>query len=190
MAERQIKEEFRVGYLETFEPQNVLAAYEAGCDELRYESMISTGEEYYWLRITALIAKNDDDGAIHMLVYRQNIDAEKRQESRTQKLAMTDETTGLYTKSATRRLIEQRLPESPKQLHALFVFDIDVFKQANDLLGHAFGDTVIESFKHTIRSSFRAGDIVGHVGGDEFVVFVPVPSASWVKRKAEVLSCP
>ena len=188
VAEKQVKEEFRQGYLETFLPENVLAAYERGCDELRYEFMISTGGDYYWMRITARIVKNDEDGSVHMLTYRQNIDAEKRREERMSQLAMTDEMTGLFTKSATERLIDRRLKEAPGQLHAFFIFDIDVFKEANDLYGHAFGDAVIESFTDTIRLNFRADDIIGRVGGDEFVAFVPVPSESWAKRKAEVLS--
>ena len=188
VAEKQIKEEFRQGYLETFLPKNVLAAYESGRDELRYEFMISTGGEYYWLRITACIVKNDVDGSIHMLTYRQNIDAEKRREDHMRQLTMTDEMTDLLTKVATERLIGHRLEEAPERLHAFFIFDIDVFKEANDLFGHAFGDTVIKSFAETIRTSFRADDIIGRVGGDEFVAFVPVPSESWAKRKAEVLS--
>lgn len=190
VAERQIKEEFRQGYLDMFSPESVLAALEQGRDVLSYECLIraSGDEDYYWMRITARIVQNEEDGSVRMLVYRQDIDAEKRQESRMHLLAMTDEMTGLYTKSATKRLIEERLADAPDETRAFFIFDIDVFKQANDRFGHAFGDTVIESFTGTIRSSFRKDDVIGRVGGDEFVAFVSAPSAEWAKRKAEVLS--
>ncbi|WP_197735964.1 sensor domain-containing diguanylate cyclase [Arabiibacter massiliensis] len=188
VAEKQIKEEFRQGYLDMFSPESVLAAFAEGRDVLSYECMISSGGDYYWMRITARLVQNDADDSVRMLVYRQNIDAEKRQENRLQHLAMTDEMTGLYTKSATMHLIERRLAERPDETCAFFIFDIDVFKQANDRFGHVFGDSVIESFTGTIRSSFRKDDIIGRVGGDEFVAFVTVPSDTWAKRKAEVLS--
>ena len=134
------------------------------------------------------IVKNEEDGAVHMLVYRQNIDAEKQREDHMRRLAMTDEMTGLYTKSATERVTEHALEEDRTGLFAFFIFDIDVFKQANDRFGHAFGDTVIESFTGSIRLAFRKDDIIGRIGGDEFVAFVSVPDEAWAKRKAEELS--
>ena len=47
------------------------------------------------------------------------------------------------------------MKEKPNQLYAFFIVDIDTFKQANDLYGHIFGDTVIEKFTRSLRSQFR-----------------------------------
>ena len=111
-AQKQIKEEFRKGYIETFSPEHVLRAYAEGTEKLIYEFMISKdSEQYYWMRITARIVKLESDDSIHMLVYRQNIDTEKRREQKMQLLAQTDEMTGLLTKSATRRRIDELLEE-------------------------------------------------------------------------------
>ena len=46
----------------------------------------------------------------------------------------------------------------------------DKFKYANDTFGHLFGDSVIKAVAATLRATFRATDIVGRTGGDEFVV--------------------
>ena len=54
--------------------------------------------------------------------------------------------------------------------HALIVVDLDKFKYANDTFGHLFGDSVIKAVAATLRATFRATDIVGRTGGDEFVV--------------------
>lgn len=189
VAEKQIKEEFRQGYIDIFSPENVLRAYGNGQDTLQYDFMISTGGDYYWMRITARIICWESDNSIHMLTYRQNIDPEKRQERRMLKLVQTDEMTGLFTKTAIRQKVEASLLESPGKLFAFFIFDIDNFKQANDLHGHSFGDSVIVSFTETIRLHFRKGDLIGRIGGDEFAAFVPVPDESWVKRKAKELNC-
>lgn len=188
VAEKQIKEEFRQGYINTFLPENVLRAYEAGADHLAYEFMTTKdGSKYYWMRITARIVKLESDDSIHMLIYRQNIDAEKRQERRMQLLAQTDEMTGLLTKSATKRHIQQLLLQNPQRTCAYFILDIDNFKLANDLYGHAFGDTVIREFVRILRANFRSDDIIGRIGGDEFAAFVPVPSEEWAQRKALLL---
>ena len=187
VAEKQIKEEFRQGYIDTFKPENVISAYEAGQDTLKYEFMMSTGGAYFWMRITARILRQKSDGSLHMLTYRQNIDAEKRQENRLQELAQLDEMTGLLTKTATRRHIEHLLKEKPDQLYAFFILDIDTFKQANDLYDHAFGDSVIEQFAAVLRTQFREQDMIGRIGGDEFAVFIPVPDLAWVKTRAQQL---
>ncbi|MDO5603187.1 MAG: sensor domain-containing diguanylate cyclase, partial [Oscillospiraceae bacterium] len=169
VAEKQIKKEFQQGYIKTFSPENVLRAYQAGQEMLRYEFMISTGGDYYWMRITAK-AVEWEDGSVHMLTYRQNIDAEKKQECKMQLLAETDEMTGLFTKTATQRHIEEALQKQPGP-HTFFIFDIDNFKEANDHFGHAFGDEVIKDFAKILQKSFQPEDIVGRLGGDEFGAF-------------------
>ncbi|MBC3515905.1 GGDEF domain-containing protein [Neobittarella massiliensis] len=173
VAQKQIKEEFRQGYIDTFSPQNVLDCYRAGRDTLQYEFMISTGGDYYWMRITARLIENPGDGAVHMLTYRQNIDAEKRRQRRMQRLAHTDEMTGLYTKTATQLEMQQRLARSADGPFGFFILDIDNFKNANDSLGHEFGDTVIQSFAHKLVEHFGPEAVVGRIGGDEFAALVP-----------------
>lgn len=188
VAGKQIKEEFREGYIETFKPENVLKAHAEGHDTLRYEFMIlNENQDYYWMRITARIVPWEGDGSIHMLTYRQNIDAEMRQEQRLQVLAQTDEMTGLLTKGATERQIKRRIMEEPGRSHALFLFDIDRFKEANDIHGHAFGDSVIKTFAKTIRQHFRKDDLIGRIGGDEFAAFITVSDEEWVREKAAEL---
>lgn len=192
IAAKQVKEEFRQGYIATFSPENVLRAYASGQDTLRYDFMISSGEQdYYWMRITARIVRCESDGAIHMLTYRQNIDAEKRQERRLRELAQADETTGLLTRSAIQRLGEQLLNEKSAAMYAFFLCDIDNFKQANDKFGHDYGDSVIRAFAHTMQGQFQQDNILGRLSGDEFAALVPIPAghgAEWATEKANALN--
>ena len=53
---------------------------------------------------------------------------------------------------------------------ALFLFDLDNMKQANDAYGHAEGDRLIRRFGELLRSHTRETDIVARFGGDEFAV--------------------
>lgn len=54
----------------------------------------------------------------------------------------------------------------------MFVVDIDNFKKINDTMGHAFGDEVLKTLGKHICGEFRASDIIGRTGGDEFMVFL------------------
>lgn len=189
IAQKQIKEEYRQGYIETFSPEHILKAYAEGTEKLFYEFMISKdSEQYYWMRITARIVKLESDDSIHILVYRQNIDSEKRREQEMLLLAQTDEMTGLLTKSATRRRINELLNEYPDEHFAYFIFDIDNFKQANDQFGHAFGDTVIRAFTQILLDYFRKDDTLGRIGGDEFVAFVRGVDRAGATERAGQLS--
>lgn len=188
IAQKQIKEEFRQGYLDTLLPENVMRAHEQGIDSLKYDCMITKdGERYYWIRIIARIVVWESDQSIHLLVYRQNIDEEKRKEERLEQLASMDEMTGLLSKTTTQCRIEQLLKERQGRLGALLIMDIDNFKQANDLYGHAFGDKVILSFARSLLSSFSNEALVGRIGGDEFAVFLWVDSVKTAEEKARVL---
>ena len=52
------------------------------------------------------------------------------------------------------------------------MMDVDYFKQINDTYGHAVGDRVLYKVGHLLKSSFRENDIVGRIGGDEFLIFM------------------
>lgn len=86
--------------------------------------------------------------------------------------ADTDLLTGLSNKLATERKIKEYMGKNPDTQSMMFLFDIDNFKKINDTMGHAFGDEVLRSLGKQIGAIFRASDIVGRVGGDEFMVFL------------------
>ncbi|WP_320936247.1 sensor domain-containing diguanylate cyclase [Enterocloster lavalensis] len=185
IAEKQIKEEYREGYVAMFSPDNVIREYEAGNNHLSYDFMMSMdGGDYHWMRVETYIFFSEEDQSIHMFAYRKNIDEEKKKEFQ----AATDEMTGLFTKKMTERLIDRRLMEYPGARYAFMIFDIDRFKDVNDHYGHAFGDFCICSFTQIIKEHFREEDIVGRIGGDEFAVFIPVSDLSCVEAKAAELS--
>ena len=86
--------------------------------------------------------------------------------------ADTDQLTGLNNKMATERKIQEYIEQNPDKQCLFFLFDIDNFKKINDTLGHAFGDEVLRSLGHQLSNEFRVTDIIGRIGGDEFVLFL------------------
>ena len=62
-------------------------------------------------------------------------------------------------------------PDAPPS--AVLMFDIDHFKQINDLLGHAVGDEALRQIARCVRDTLREHDVAGRLGGDEFAVLLP-----------------
>lgn len=188
IANKQIKEEYRQGYLDTFSPENVIKAYKNGTENLRYDFMISVdGESYYWMRITAHLFFWDEDKSLRMLVYRENIDVQMKRELYLYDQMQKDPLTGLLNKTAIQNGIHDMLLKYPEKGFAFFIMDIDDFKGVNDQLGHASGDAVLMDFSRILRAEFREEDLVGRIGGDEFVAFASIADKNAVLYKAETL---
>jgi diguanylate cyclase (GGDEF)-like protein len=104
-------------------------------------------------------------------------------------LALTDSLTGL----ANRRCVFERLdhfarvsPEDGQPL-AVVLFDLDHFKRINDKYGHQTGDAVLKRVTELTRRQVRNGDIVGRIGGEEFVWLLPNVDAPRARDLAERL---
>jgi diguanylate cyclase (GGDEF)-like protein len=79
---------------------------------------------------------------------------------------------------------ERREANGTARLAALLI-DIDHFKSINDTLGHLAGDEVLRASAQRLRASIRAGDAVGRIGGDEFLVLVTDAQSEDVADMAE-----
>lgn len=103
--------------------------------------------------------------------------------------AEIDGLTTLYNKLATEKYIRHYLENEGKNSRSvLFIVDIDDFKTINDTKGHAFGDIVISSIGRGLGSEFRATDIIGRIGGDEFLIFLKnIPNHEIEVKEAERL---
>lgn len=98
-----------------------------------------------------------------------------------------DQQTGLYNKEETQRLINEYLALDKPGTHVLFVIDVDNYREINQIFGRTVGNTLIKDMAHKIKASFRNSDIVGRIGGDEFVVFMKATTEEYARQKAELL---
>ncbi len=103
-------------------------------------------------------------------------------------LSQTDQLTSCLNKSATENYIRNILQLQPDLSHTLFIFDIDNFKSINDNFGHHFGDLVLAEIAKELQSHFRGADIIGRIGGDEFVIFLKNTSnINIISEKAKLI---
>jgi diguanylate cyclase (GGDEF)-like protein len=114
---------------------------------------------------------------------------DKRRMDELSAAVKSDSMTGLLNHGATFDYIKRYLrTEGVPGTHALFMIDIDDFKNVNDTFGHQIGDETIQKIALAIKNTFRASDIIGRVGGDEFMVLMKnVPDMGYVKKKAREL---
>ncbi len=87
--------------------------------------------------------------------------------------ASYDMLTGVLNKISFAEQVGHILSHSTvRNRHALFFIDLDGFKGVNDSLGHSFGDYLLKIVGERLQGLVRGHDLVGRVGGDEFVVFL------------------
>jgi GGDEF domain-containing protein len=89
-----------------------------------------------------------------------------------QKLAITDDLTGLYNSRYFRTFLSAILKRAKQQkfLVQLLLFDIDHFKSYNDQYGHGVGDEILKETASLMKRCVRDHDFVARLGGDEFAV--------------------
>jgi len=106
----------------------------------------------------------------------ENLTQSQAEEAELRRLATTDSLTEL----ANRRHFTNRMAEALSRLHrdsnqkaGVLAIDVDHFKQINDSVGHAAGDTALRLLAGLMRDQLRREDIAGRIGGDEFAILLP-----------------
>lgn len=141
-------------------------------DEVRtvsFQAEDKDGVEHIWclMQVRYLYEGNEATAAVGKIT---DISSQKKVEEKLVKQAQTDGLTGLLNKEAAEGKIARLM--AAKQPGYLLMLDVDNFKRINDVYGHAQGDAVLTYLSGILKKVFRKEDVVGRIGGDEFVAFV------------------
>ena len=132
-------------------------------------------------RIEAMVADiHNVHGSIRALTERldssqEEVERLKRELIRAREEAIIDGLSGLLNRKAfdeRMHLMLSNLDQDSAGL-CLVLIDIDHFKQINDTFGHLFGDAVIRSIGHLIKSTVKGQDVAARYGGEEFALLLP-----------------
>jgi diguanylate cyclase (GGDEF)-like protein len=101
--------------------------------------------------------------------------AQRRWLRRERTLSRTDDLTGLLNGRGFYEAAAVEIARATRYQRPLSVayVDLDDFKTVNDRFGHARGDAVLAAVAHAMRRACRSTDLVGRMGGDEFVILFP-----------------
>lgn len=128
------------------------------------------GKMYIWVHL-AYRVKVENGYAKFVTGFLQNINTAREEKVKMRGMVERDPMTGLYSKTHSNYLVNKIVSDENLR-NALFVIDMDNFKQVNDKLGHLIGDAVILDVALSLKRLFRKTDILGHIGGDEFMVLL------------------
>jgi diguanylate cyclase (GGDEF)-like protein/PAS domain S-box-containing protein len=117
-------------------------------------------------------ASDDSDLVDTIVAYVTDVTDGNSLQRELQEQARRDELTGLMNRAGFLEVLQQHFDAAQRSGSAisLLFIDLDNFKSLNDHFGHRYGDLLLQAFAKRLRASLKASDILGRIGGDEFVV--------------------
>lgn len=142
-----------------------------------------------WFRLVGITLYNRNDTPAYLVGKLTNVQKEMEEKGYLLEKSQRDGLTGVYNASTSRELISSYLENRPeREAAALLIADVDSFKSVNDILGHYVGDEVLKDVAARFHSQVRKTDIVGRLGGDEFIILMKnVTGRDAVLRKGDEL---
>ncbi|MEY4737700.1 MAG: hypothetical protein RL302_2019 [Pseudomonadota bacterium] len=134
-----------------------------------------------WRKFTIIALQQD-------LLTRANTELQSKQRD-LERLTRLDGLTGLFNRNTFVDLTVQEFDRAQRQGNdtAILLLDLDHFKLINDTWGHPAGDAVLRNVANAMRAAVRSTDLVGRLGGEEFVVLLPGTSIVAARTLAEKL---
>ncbi len=181
---------FKPGQLEESKRQQLWSAVLSGRSwEGEFQNVKKSGELFWEHAHIAPVT--DESGVIrHLLAVNQDITQQKEQEQRISYQAHYDSLTGLPNRFLSLDRLAQMLKESKRaeKQAAVFFLDLDDFKKVNDTLGHQIGDELLVEAANRLKAAVRDDDVIGRLGGDEFIVLLnQVGNSRTIGKVAEKL---
>lgn len=144
---------------------------------------------YLWSRIRAISKAENGTKPTNIIGVIYDIDDLKKNVLDMQEKVQQDVLTKLLNKESTKQAVSAYLESMAEDAKAaVLMLDLDNFKAINDTYGHLYGDSVLNQIGSTLRNLFRTWDVIGRIGGDEFLVLLKdVPNMEVVKERCGLL---
>ena len=126
--------------------------------------------EPYWGQLSISKVYNDDGELTHYIGIYEDITQSKLAQQRIERLAYSDNLTGLGNRPYFIRCLEERFARRDSQAFSLLLVDIDNFKRINDSLGHPTGDKLLVSLAKRLRNTLGPAHLLARLASNEFAV--------------------
>lgn len=127
----------------------------------------------YWERASISPIINEMGKIINYVAIREDITKEKQLTKKLEEMSYTDFLTGVYNRRKAmeegNKIFFNKNGDNSKEISAIMI-DIDYFKLINDKYGHSSGDDVLKNFSKILKKSIRLNDVIGRIGGEEFLL--------------------
>ena len=156
-------------------------------DTVQFRRLID--DEMRWVEMTGHVFQDEYSDKTYALLYMKDIDMKKKRELERELAATRDPLTKVFNRKAfEEEVIKHVLSTQLDHAGALVIVDLDNFKMINDKFGHAEGDKVLLQLADVLMTTFRRKDIIGRLGGDEFLIFLKnLSKKDIVNRRLEEL---
>lgn len=152
--------------------ENMKMHYQRGEATQKWSFRRRSGDGMRWMELVVHIFQERFMDNMYALLYLKDIDVEKRRQLANEVEANRDPLTNVYNRRVFEREVTRYMTQEEHARGALIVLDLDNFKQINDQYGHLAGDQALKQLTEVLLATFRRRDIVGRLGGDEFLVFL------------------
>ncbi|HVT05181.1 MAG TPA: EAL domain-containing protein [Thermoanaerobaculia bacterium] len=130
----------------------------------------------YVLELHVMPVRDREERLTHWVCILRDVSDRKAQLAALEHQAMHDVLTDLPNRVLLLDRLEQALLSSTRhnKALALFIMDLDRFKEVNDTFGHHVGDQILMQVGQRLKNQIRASDTVARLGGDEFAILLPL----------------
>ena len=161
----------------------------SGETSYRSELRLLIGGEYVWYQFSGTLIKDKESGApVKMIGNLVNVNAQVVREQEFKEMAETDLLSGLLNKVSLEKRITEWTAAADGSVGAFYILDLDNFKQVNDKIGHSTGDRAICDAANKLNLVFSERDFIARIGGDEFCVFLTLPSTLPENKIQEIIA--
>ncbi|MEG1469940.1 MAG: PAS domain-containing protein [Anaerovoracaceae bacterium] len=179
--------EDRQSIREFFDKDKLLASYAEGQAEREGEYRILDKGKPRWVYITIEMITDPYTENILLYILFKDIDKSKTKEIKILKQAEMDGLTNVYNRSTIEWQVRHIIKTSRDEKYIFIIADMDDLKTINDTFGHMEGDHAIIMFAEVLKKFAGENNLVGRMGGDEFILLCGYNSETEVIQSLESL---
>ena len=156
-----------------FSVEKLLQSYARGERRLKCEWKLRFHDgTLHWVDGEIMLLSDPYNDHIRAFFRMQDITEEKKESMEIRKRSERDGMTGLFNRITAEEKVSRLIDENERP-GILLLLDLDDLKGINDTFGHDEGDRAIIGISTILKKHFRESDILGRLGGDEFLVYLP-----------------